>query len=185
MKKILTIITIFLLSFILTGIFLQTEFEFNNVSPKEKISPYKDSDLKKSTSNNLTNYEILEDITISKLEEYNSQEYFSQYYLPSIQATYYALSIADFLNSFDSMNKTSLRNFIMNHYDMEENIFSDDYSDRYLDTNFNLTYYSLNSLLEVNCYAYLCLDILNHTELIDETKFLDFIWSCFNYEEGG
>ncbi|MBD3211077.1 MAG: hypothetical protein GF311_00590 [Candidatus Lokiarchaeota archaeon] len=35
-----------------------------------------------------------------------------------------------------------------------------------------------------NCYAYLSLDILNKTNMIDSNQFKSFIWSCYNPQEG-
>ncbi|MEJ2278274.1 MAG: hypothetical protein P8Y70_11080 [Candidatus Lokiarchaeota archaeon] len=140
---------------------------------------------KLSGSEEMTNYKILEDIFANKVEEYKTEGNFNQYYIPSIQGTYYALYIANILDRIAQINKTSILNFIMGHYNKEKGIFNDAYSDRYLDTIFNLEYYPLNSLLQTNCYAYLSLDLLNKTDLINADKLLSFIWSCYNYEEGG
>jgi prenyltransferase beta subunit len=171
--------------FLLIGCHTKFKVNLYNDSQKNLSQSIESEELNTSNSDNATNYEIIQEIMMQKLTEYNSLGYFSQYYVPSIQAIYNALSVASFLDLTGMIDKSSLLSFIIDRYNDEENIFSDEYSDRYLDTDFNLTYYPLNSLLEVNCYAYLCLDILNKTNLINTGVLIDFIWSCFNYEEGG
>ncbi|MCK4781131.1 MAG: hypothetical protein KAT57_13105, partial [Candidatus Lokiarchaeota archaeon] len=70
----------------------------------------------------------------------------------------------------------------MSHYDSNSHIFMDKYSYRYLDTDFSQGYYPFTSVLEVNCYALLSLDILGQLGLINTQHSIDFIWSCYNPE---
>jgi hypothetical protein len=56
---------------------------------------------------------------------------------------------------------------------------------RYLDTDFTKAFYPLSSVLEVNCYAVLSLDILGRLNLIDVQKMIEFIWDCYNPTEHG
>ncbi len=132
-----------------------------------------------------SNYNIIEDLFKDKIEQYSENNYYNQYYTPSLQGMFYALYILDVIGKLNSANHTSMVSYIINQYDEDLQFFMGDYSYHYLDTDFNLKYYSLNSVLEVNCYAVLSLNILNRTDLINSEKFIDFIWSCFNPNKGG
>ncbi|MEJ2295410.1 MAG: hypothetical protein P8Y23_11680, partial [Candidatus Lokiarchaeota archaeon] len=68
---------------------------------------------------------------------------------------------------------------IMSYYSEEEHIFIDRYAQRYLDTDFSVDYYPLNTLLEINCNALLTLDILDQIDLINSLEMVSFIWSCY------
>ncbi|MHA1457913.1 MAG: hypothetical protein ACTSR5_18400, partial [Promethearchaeota archaeon] len=70
----------------------------------------------------------------------------------------------------------------MSQFNEDSQLFIDLYTLRYLDMDYSLRYYPLNSLLEAQCYALLSLDILNAMDLIDQQAFIDFIWSCFKPE---
>ncbi|MBA7545691.1 hypothetical protein ES705_38063 [subsurface metagenome] len=115
-----------------------------------------------STSDQKSNYEIIEEVFGRKLAQYSSQGYFSQIYEASLQATYYALYILDAVGKLDQINQTSITEYIMSHYDYNTGIFADQYSYRYLNPHFQHSYYALTSLLEVNCYALLSLHILDY-----------------------
>jgi hypothetical protein len=127
-----------------------------------------------------SNLDIIDEMLQAKLDQYNSQRFFSQVYEPSLRATYYGLYILNSLDRLDLINQTEITNYIMSHYNEIGEIFSDPYSDRYLDTDFSKSYYPLHSYLETNCYALLSLDILNETDLIDPQHFRNFIWSCYH-----
>jgi len=129
-------------------------------------------------SNQKSNYEVIEEIITQKLDQYSSQGYFSQIYEASLQATYYALYILDAIGKLDQINQTAITEYIMSHYDDTTNIFTDQYSNRYL--NDYRYYYPLTTLLEVNCYAIQSLDIINSLDLIDRQILIDYIWSCYN-----
>ncbi|MFX1435331.1 MAG: hypothetical protein ACFFBT_17475 [Promethearchaeota archaeon] len=141
---------------------------FNNVK-EIKISSY-------------SNQENIEAIFERKLSDYASYGYFPQMYEPSLQATFFAIYILDALGKLELINQTEIINYIMAHYDIGSHIFLDDYACRYLDIDFSMSYFPLTSLLEVNCYAVLALDILGHLDLIDRQESIDFIWSCLNPE---
>ncbi len=130
-------------------------------------------------------FDFVSEILDSKLNEYNSSGYFSQIYQPSLQATYYALYILDVIGRTSTINQSKILNFIMSCYNQSSNTFTDDYSQRYLDMNATKTYYPYTSLLEVNCYAILSLEILNSLNQIDEQESIDFIWSCYQPTTSG
>ena len=150
--------------------FPQTEYGYEN----ESQAPL--------TSSPTNNYEIIEEIFTQNLAKYSSMGYFPQLYEPSLQATYYALYILEALGNLDQINQSSITDYIMSHYDSYSHIFLDKYSYRYLDTDFSQGYYALTSILEVNCYALLSLDILGQLGIIDTQDSIDFIWSCYNPE---
>ncbi|MFX1320391.1 MAG: hypothetical protein ACFFAQ_01990 [Promethearchaeota archaeon] len=143
----------------------------------ERVESRTKNQLKASTCRNMDNIEAIFD---RKLSDYELYAYFPQIYKPSLQATYYGLYILDVLGNLGEINKTTITNYIISTYNQESNLFFDEYSYRYLDTDFSQAYYPLTSLLEVNCYAILSLHILNKLDLIDRQKFIDFIWSCYN-----
>ncbi|MBD3351377.1 MAG: hypothetical protein GF364_07810 [Candidatus Lokiarchaeota archaeon] len=133
----------------------------------------------------LTNNDIIEHMFTEYIDQYNEYGYFPSYYIPSLQGTYYALSILNTLNRMDSLNQTQLVEFVMDHYNTSTGIFIDDYALRYLDTDFNIKYYPLSSVLQVNAYAVLSLHLLGRVYLIDFQKMIDFIWQCYNPISGG
>ena len=127
------------------------------------------------------NYQIIEDIFSAKLNEYSTNGFFNQMYEPSLQATYYALYILKALEKLDTVDNTTITNYIMSHYNTTTHIFTDNYAYRYLDTDDNIAYYPFSTLLEVNCYAILSLDILNQLGQIPTAQdSINFILSCYN-----
>ena len=127
------------------------------------------------------NYQIIEDVFSAKLNEYSTNGYFNQIYEPSLQATYYALYIMKALEKLDTIDQAAITSYVMSHYNTTTHIFTDDYAYRYLDTDANKVYYPFTTLLEVNCYAILSLDILNQSSLIPNTQeSIDFILSCYH-----
>ncbi|TXT65682.1 MAG: hypothetical protein BAJALOKI1v1_390002 [Promethearchaeota archaeon] len=138
-----------------------------------------------SSQGNLSNSIYLQQALDKKIEDYSMNGYFSSLYESSLQGTYYSLSILESLNKLNTINQTQIENYIMSHYDNNHKLFIDEYAKRYLDTDFELDYYPLSTLLEVNCYALLSLEILNALDTIDAQFFNDFIWSCFDITEGG
>ncbi len=152
--------------------------------------PSHNYDLSKETSESFlppstNNFDIVPEILNSKLDDYNSLGYFLQIYQPSLQATYYALSILEEVGRLSDINQTRILNYIMSCYNQSSFTFTDDYSQRYLNMNISKTYYPYSSLLEVNCYAILSLEILNSLILIDIQKSIDFIWDCYQPTTSG
>ncbi len=143
----------------------------------ERVESRTKNQPKISTCRNIDNIEVIFD---RKLSDYELYGYFPQIYEPSLQATYYGLYILAALGNLGEINKTAITNYIISTYNQESNLFFDDYSYRYLETDFSQAYYPLTSVLEVNCYAILSLNILNKLDLIDRQKFIDFIWSCYS-----
>ncbi|TFG28407.1 MAG: hypothetical protein EU532_05395 [Promethearchaeota archaeon] len=134
-----------------------------------------------------SNYNDLESIFDSKIDQISSIRYFPQIYESSLQATYYALSIIDSIGKLEEVNQTAIFNYIMSCYNETSNLFMDNYAKRYLNTDFRANYYPLTSLLQVNCYAVLSLDILGRLDsgTIDISKMVQFMWDCYNPETGG
>ena len=126
------------------------------------------------------NHENIDSIFDAKLNDYGSNGYFPQTYEPSLQATYYALYILDAIGKLNQINETAIKDYIMAHYNDITRIFLDKYAQRYLDTDIDLKYYPWTSVLEVNCYAILSLDILGQIDIIDGQASSDFIWTCYN-----
>ena len=115
----------------------------------------------------VNNFDSVEEILDLVLDDYSSSGYYPQIYRPSLQATFYALYILDAVGRIATIDHTKISDFIMSHYDSNSKIFMDDYSRRYLDIDLSKTYYPYTSLLEVNSYAILSLEILNRLYLID------------------
>ncbi|MFX0034243.1 MAG: hypothetical protein ACFE9I_01220 [Candidatus Hermodarchaeota archaeon] len=135
-----------------------------------------------STSNNKDH---INDIINSKISQYYSQGYFSQLYKPSIQAAYHVLFILHALDKLDGINQSWFVEYIISHYDPESYIFMDELAYRYLNADFSQKYYPLSTVLEINCYAVLSLEILNALDEIDIPEMISFIWSCYNDVSSG
>ncbi|MBD3256260.1 MAG: hypothetical protein GF383_14275 [Candidatus Lokiarchaeota archaeon] len=131
------------------------------------------------------NYDVLHSLLDAKLDQYTEIGYFNQIYEPSLQATYYGVYVFDALGKLSELNQTLLIDYVMSKYNDTEGLFYDTYAYRYLDINLDQAYYPYASLLEVNCYAILTLDLLNQLNLIDTQKVIDFIWNCYNTNDGG
>jgi len=129
----------------------------------------------------MTNYNNINLIFAEKINDYAVYGFFPQIYEPSLQATYYGLYILDTIGKLDQVNETQIIDYIMNNYNSSTHLFVDKYAYRYLDTDFTYTFrYPLTSLLEINCYAILSLELFNALDLIDIDASVDFIWSCYN-----
>ncbi|TFG12064.1 MAG: hypothetical protein EU535_06560, partial [Promethearchaeota archaeon] len=151
----------------------------------EDIGYIFNNELPRSSSSE--NFENLEDVFTEKLDSYSSLGYFPQIYESSLQATYYAIFILDTIGRIDQIDPTIITNFIMSHYNSTAQAFIDAYAERYLSIDFSTRYeyYPYTTLLEVNCYAILTLEMLGQLELINKQEFIDFIWSCYNPITGG
>ena len=162
---------------------------FDGVYLNDSIPTHKQPEVKKTTPeieptvSSTDNYDTIESIFAQKLLDYAQFGYFPQYYEPSLQATYYALYILEALGKLEQIDQGKVLDYIMSNYNAETQIFMDAYSYRYLDTIFDYgLYHPYTSVLEVNCYAILSLEILNRLNMIDTQHAIDFIWSCFNPE---
>ena len=118
-----------------------------------------------------------------KLADLNNFDYFPQYYMTSLQATYHALYVLNAIGRLELINSTEVINYVMSHHDEDSHSFRDDYSLRYLDVNNSQDYFQLNSLLETTCYGVLSLDLFGAVYLIDHQGTIEFIWSCFSPED--
>ncbi len=132
-----------------------------------------------------TNFQIINDIFDNKAGSYDNDGFFPQLYETSLQGTYYGLSILDSISKLEVANKSKIIDYIMSHYNSTSGVFTDEYSSRYLGTDFSYTYYPLSTLLEVNAYALLSLSLLGSLNLIDGSKSINFLWSCYNPVSSG
>jgi len=131
-------------------------------------------------------YEDVDEVFAAKEGEFATFGFYPQLYEPSLQATYYGLSILDSIGKLEQVNETQITNYIMSTYDSQSHLFRDSYSYRYLDTNFTKSFmYPLTSLLQVHCYGILSLELLNNLNLINSEKSEEFIWSCYNPHTSG
>ena len=126
------------------------------------------------------NFDTISSIFDDKLDSYNDSAFFPQIYESSLQANYYGLYILDSIGNLDSVDKPQHIQYIMSYYNSSSDLFMDKYAYRYLDTDFSHSYYPLSSVLEVNCYAILSLSLLDALYLINISKTIDFLWSCYN-----
>ena len=115
-------------------------------------------------------YQIINDIFTTKASNYEDDDFFSQIYGSSIQATYYALFILNSIGKIDIVNKSKISSYIMSYYNPSSGIFMDEYASRYLGTDFDYVYYPHSTVLEVNCYALLSLSLIIMLDLIDSGK---------------
>ncbi|MBY9007897.1 MAG: hypothetical protein KGD63_14240 [Candidatus Lokiarchaeota archaeon] len=138
-----------------------------------------------STSDLKSNSKIIEDILDGWIANYSENNYFSQEYIPSLQGTFYALYIFEALDKLDIINQTNIGNYVLDQFNDDYNFFIDDYVNRYMDQNYNWEFYPLTSILEINCYAILTLDILDQLDKINTEDMIQFIWSCYDSNAGG
>ncbi|MHA2393364.1 MAG: prenyltransferase/squalene oxidase repeat-containing protein [Promethearchaeota archaeon] len=172
------VFTLFILA-VITQAFMTQNVE--QTPENYQVKPvYIENDEELCLSSQKTNYEIINEIFTEKLIQYNNLGYFSQIYESSLQATYFALYILDAINRLDQINQTTIINYILSHYDENMHIFMDTYAYRYLEENPLFGYLPLTTVLEVNCYALLSLDILGKLNLINSFESINFIWSCYN-----
>jgi hypothetical protein len=127
-----------------------------------------------------TNLDLIKEIFDSKNAGFSSNGYYAQIYSDSLQATYYALFILDSIGKLDEIDQEEVINYIMSHYNSSSYQFLDTSAERYLSSTIPGLYIPLTTLLEVNCYAVLSLDILNGLHLIDTAEIIDFIWECYH-----
>ncbi len=147
--------------------------------PERVVSP--------NSAGSCENSNIIDWILNNKTSDFSALGNFSESYEPSLEATYYALSILNFTSRQSSINQTKTYNFIMSHYDNATGLFSDRYSQRFRGMRVPSIYYPYSSPLEVNCFAVLSLKMLNQFNAIlgKKTELIDFIWSCYDSATGG
>ncbi|TFF87471.1 MAG: hypothetical protein EU548_10235, partial [Promethearchaeota archaeon] len=154
---------------------------FSSITPLTST----DTDLPQPSQLYENNQDIIDEILQSKLNQHDNVGQFTQFYGPSLRATYYGLFILDAIDRIEIINSSEMTQFIMDQYENTSNTFGDTYSQRFLDTDFDQTYYPLHTLLETNIYALLSLDILGELGRVNKSVFREFIWSCYNPEEHG
>ena len=137
------------------------------------------------TSPSIANFGSVDSILADKLADYTSNGFFPQIYDSSLQATYYGLYILDSIGKLDGLNKSKFTQYIMEHYNSSSGVFMDKNAYRYLDTDFSHSYYPLSTVLEVNSYAILSLSLLGELNVINVSKSIDILWSCYNPVSSG
>ena len=128
------------------------------------------------------NRDLIEQLIAIKRDQFNNKGYFPQLYESNLQSLYFALFSLDAIDQLNTLNQTEMVSIIMSYYSESEGYFFDRYAGRYLDTDFDVTYpkyYPLTTLLEVNCYALLSLELLDQLALVDVSQFISFLWSCY------
>ncbi|MGV9141836.1 MAG: prenyltransferase/squalene oxidase repeat-containing protein, partial [Promethearchaeota archaeon] len=189
-KKIYVIFSVFLISLLFLNIvFSQSNNSLNadETSARknaEKRFPENNDSLRVSSSED-ENKIIMDELLNTKLQNYTNLGYFPQRYRLSLQAIYYALKSLEATGNLGTINISFMTDHVMRYFDSDSKLFIDDSALRYLDTDIEQGYYPLSSLLEVNCYALLSLDILNNLDQVNIQEFIDFIWSSFDYNTGG
>ncbi len=131
-------------------------------------------------ASDISNLEMLQSVFDAKNADYATYGYYPQIYSGSLQATYYALYVLDAIGKLGNIDQQAVTNYILSFYNTSSHTFSDENSDRYFASKIPGRYYPLSTLLQVNCYAVLSLEILNNVNSIDITDILDFIWSCYH-----
>ena len=176
-------IAVLVFSTIYIGVVFSNTINSDSIFIQEQLEDRRnDFDLEPKASSTKNNYELIESIFTQKLADYTQLGYFPQYYEPSLQATYYALYILEAVGELDQINQTSILDYILSHYNEETHTFMDKYAYRYLDSIFPYLYYPYTSVLQVNCYALLSLNILGNLSMIGRQDSINFIWSCLNPE---
>jgi len=127
-----------------------------------------------------SNLDILEAMFEAKNAEYTTNNYYSQIYSDSLQATYYALYVLNAIGKLGNIDQQAIIDYIMTFYNSSTYIFSDENSKRYFASKIPGRYLPLSTLLEVNSYAVLSLNILNSLDSIDISEMVDFIWDCYH-----
>jgi hypothetical protein len=177
-KKKKTIVIIGIVSIVFLACFLI--IGNNNVSFKTAPDIVTDINFDTLKSSDTTNLEIIESIFDSKNDDYSTNGYYPQIYSDSLQATYYALSVLDSIGKLSEIDQGEVFYYIMSFYNSSSHQFVDSSAKRYLASIIPGLYMPQTTLLEVNCYAVLSLDILNGLQFIDTAETIDFIWECYH-----
>ena len=175
MQKKKTIVIIGVISMVFLACFLSATSE-----PATNPITRNDVNFKNLNASNATNLDFINEIFDSKSADFSSNGYYPQIYYDSLQATYYALFILDSIGKLDEINQSQVITYIMSHYNSISHQFVDSSAKRYLSSIIPGLHIPLTTLLEVNCYAVLSLDILNALSLIDIAETIDFIWECYH-----
>ena len=127
-----------------------------------------------------SNLEILQSVFDAKNADYATYGYYPQIYSDSLQATYYALFVLDAIGKLGDIDQQAIIDYILSFYNSSSHIFTDENSDRYFASKIPGRYYPLSTLLQVNSYAVLSLDILSSINLINIADMIAFIWDCYH-----
>ena len=172
-KKTIVIIGVILI------VFLACFLSVKNGSTTNPSSSTEDN-FESLNASDATNLDLINEIFDSKSADFSSNGYYSQIYSDSLQATYYALFVLDSIGKLDEIDQEKVIDYVMSHYNSSSHQFLDISAKRYLSSIIPGLYLPLTTLLEVNCYAVLSLDVLNGLHLIDTAEIIDFIWECYH-----
>ncbi|MHA1280551.1 MAG: prenyltransferase/squalene oxidase repeat-containing protein, partial [Candidatus Helarchaeota archaeon] len=169
------------------NLFISGKFDFYGIHENEAFILKYFPDVVTSEQYYLAIEQIIQDSLKYNINYYDQQEqeqgqgYYPTIHPPSLHATYYALYILQSIGKLEETDTKEIIEYIMLHYNNTSGLFSDSYSDRYLDTDLAKDDPPpLTSYLEINCYATLSLDILNELDRINPQDIIDFIWSCYH-----
>ena len=127
-----------------------------------------------------SNLEILQSVFDAKNADYTTYGYYPQIYSDSLQATYYALYVLDAIGELGDIDQQAITDYILSFYNSSSHIFLDENAQRYFASKIPGRYYPLSTLLQVNCYAVLSLEILNSINLINIADMITFFWDCYH-----
>ncbi|MBD3256261.1 MAG: hypothetical protein GF383_14280 [Candidatus Lokiarchaeota archaeon] len=187
--KIWSIIALFFLNLALFSVFLFIEPGIDKFSNQNSLyngfttikADFAESEFPLlSDSPEKSNLELITETLNKKIAQYDEYGYFNQSHIPSLQATYFALSVLQSAGKLDLIESPYVVDFVMDYYDPTSSSFSDLYTLRYFRRDESFNYFPYTTQLQTTCYGLLSLEILNSLESIDEQAALDFIWSCYN-----
>ncbi|MHA1301380.1 MAG: prenyltransferase/squalene oxidase repeat-containing protein, partial [Candidatus Helarchaeota archaeon] len=169
------------------NLFILGKFDFLGIHENDAFILKYSPDVVTSEQYYLAIEQIIQDSLKYNINYYDQQEqeqgqgYYPTIHPPSLHATYYALYILQSIGKLDEINTQEIMEYIMVHYNVSSGLFSDSYSDRYLDTDLAKDDPPpLTSYLEINCHATLSLGIFNELDQINVQNIIDFIWSCYH-----
>ncbi|MFX0074349.1 MAG: hypothetical protein ACFE96_02830 [Candidatus Hermodarchaeota archaeon] len=175
MKRRKTLVLIGVISFVFISCF--TSSNSNAIANLgSEIEPIFDSPRISDTSN----LDIINSIFDSKNSGYTTNGYYPQIYSSSLQATYYVLTILEDIQRIQLIDQQNVIDYVLSFYNSSSSPFLDENALRYLASEIPRRYMSLSTLLEVNCYAIISLDLLDGLDQIDVPKAIDFIWNCYH-----
>jgi hypothetical protein len=157
-KKILVMIGV------ISIVFLAGFLSSTNEPTTAPIDPT-EVNFQKLNASDSTNLDIINEIFDSKNSDYSTYGYYPQVYSDSLQAIYYALFVLDSIGKLGEIDQGEVITYLMSFYNSSSHQFVDTSAKRYLGSSIPGKYIPLNTLLEVNCYAVLSLDVLNSLHL--------------------
>jgi prenyltransferase beta subunit len=172
----------FALYLLFTMIFLSNIIQASQKSP-EIILPTSTNDITPQIANT-SNRDLINAVLDVYDANYESLGYYPEHHITNLLSTFNALFILKAINRLSIVDTEAVMNFTLSFRDELSPAFIDPYSMRYLDTNFQLSYYPRYSVLETTCYAVGNLALLDELEVIDVPSIMEYIWSCYKATDG-